>query len=95
MSKKVLLLHGWGGSDTPHWQSYIASEIAKEYGKISFLRFSNYDEPKLDVWLNELKKELNIPMKVLPNAGHINSDSSYGKWEWFLEKVKSGNLDIN
>ncbi|HID66653.1 MAG TPA: serine hydrolase family protein, partial [Aquificaceae bacterium] len=22
------MLHGWGGSDHPHWQSELASEIA-------------------------------------------------------------------
>ncbi|MFK5938164.1 MAG: alpha/beta hydrolase [Sulfurimonas sp.] len=58
MHKKVLLLHGWGGSDDPHWQSWLAGELAKDYGKVSFLRFSDVDAPKLDVWLSELKKEL-------------------------------------
>ena len=183
MSKKVLLLHGWGGSDTPHWQSYIAAEIAKEYGCVNFLHFSDVDEPKLDVWMDELlkvlesftpdivichslantlwfhlchtqkiqtietlylvappsmdckveelceffpittpqnlyaqesylicstddpymkeeearklQKELHIPMKLIPNAGHINSDSGYGKWEWFLKQVQSQTLDVS
>jgi len=58
VSKKVLLLHGWGGSDAPHWQAWLASEIAKEYGKVSFLKFSDYDFPSLDVWKKELKEEL-------------------------------------
>ena len=58
MAKKVLILHGWGGSDFPHWQSWLASELAKEYGKVSFLKFSNFDEPKLENWLKELKEEL-------------------------------------
>jgi len=54
MSKKVLLLHGWGGSDYPHWQSWLAGKIAKDYGCVNFLKFSNFDEPKLDVWMSEL-----------------------------------------
>ncbi|MBA1432764.1 MAG: alpha/beta hydrolase [Epsilonproteobacteria bacterium] len=54
MAKKVLLLHGWGGSDYPHWQSWLAGEIAKDYGCVNFLKFSDYDAPKLDVWLREL-----------------------------------------
>jgi len=58
VSKKVLLLHGWGGSDFPHWQSWLASEIAKEYGTVSFLKFSNFDFPDLEVWKKELKEEL-------------------------------------
>jgi len=58
MNKKILLLHGWEGSDFPHWQSWLAGELAKEYGKVSFLRFSDFDAPKLDVWMKELKDEL-------------------------------------
>lgn len=174
--QKILLLHGWGGSDFPHWQSWLAGELAKDYGCVSFLKFSEPDFPKLDVWKMELKehlkdfkpdivlchslantlwfhickdddmdairklylvapprinceieelksffpvkipkelkakkaliisstndpylseneakslqKKLNIEMKVLQNAGHINSDSGYGKWNWILQDIK-------
>lgn len=176
MSKKVLLLHGWGGSPYPHWQSWLAGELAKEYGCVNFLKFSDFDTPKLDVWLNELnsalkefhpdivichslantlwfhlcqnqeiknieklyliappsmeckveelreffpikppqtlnankaflitstddpymntqeakklQEALNIEMKVLENAGHINEQSGYGKWDWMLAELK-------
>lgn len=58
MRKKVLLLHGWGGSNFPHWQSWLAGEIAKEYGTVSFLEFSDYDFPNLELWKQELKTSL-------------------------------------
>ena len=58
MNKKVLLLHGWGGSDFPHWQSWLASELAKNYGTVSFLEFSDFDFPNLDTWKKELKYAL-------------------------------------
>ncbi len=177
MGKKVLLVHGWGGSDFPHWQSWLASELVKEYGCVNFLHFSNFDAPKLDVWkselqealedfkpdivichslgntlwfhlantttlrtleklyliappsmeckvqeiqeffpcqtpktlfakevllvgstndpymslseLYELQKNLNIELKVLEKAGHINSESGFGEWPWILQEVKS------
>ena len=176
MSQKILLLHGWGGSDFPHWQSYVACEMAKEYGCVHFLRFSDVDTPKLSIWMQELQealedfkpdivlchslantlwfhlcntqpikqiqklylvappsldcsipelseffpvqapknlyakesllitstndpymttteadnlqKQLNIPMKVIQNGGHINSESGYGKWEWMLKELQ-------
>lgn len=56
--RRVLILHGWGGSDFPHWQSWIASEIAKDYGCVSFLKFSDTQHPKKDVWLKELELEM-------------------------------------
>jgi len=58
MYKKILLLHGWGGSDYPHWQSWLAGELAKDYGTVSFLKFSNFDFPDIDVWKKELLNEL-------------------------------------
>ena len=56
--KRVLLLHGWGGSDFPHWQSLLASEIAKDYGTVSFLKFSNFDFPDKNIWKKEALEEL-------------------------------------
>lgn len=178
MSKKVLLLHGWGGSDFPHWQSWLASELVKDYGKVSFLRFSDFEFPDLALWKSELEaelssfqpdivichslantlwfhltqelqlqnveklflvappsfscdvqeiksffpmelpkksnaketlligstndpymttdelkllqKSLDVPLKILENAGHINTDSGYGEWDWILKEVKKG-----
>jgi len=58
MKKKVLLLHGWGGSNNPHWQSWLAGELAKEYGYVSFLEFSEFDFPSLAVWKKELQEHL-------------------------------------
>lgn len=58
MSKKVLLLHGWGGSDFPHWQSWLAGELAKDYGCVNFLKFSNFDTPKFSIWKEELLSTL-------------------------------------
>ena len=54
----VMLLHGWGGSDFPHWQSWLAGEIAKEYGCVDFFRFPNVDAPVLDVWKEAAIQEL-------------------------------------
>jgi hypothetical protein len=174
MQQKVLMLHGWGGSDTPHWQSWLAGEIAKDYGTVNFLKFSNFEFPDKERWKEELlcelesfkpdivichslantlwfhlcndekitevkklflvappsltceveeiksffpvdvpknlyakevllvsstndpymtldeakslQNSLNVKMEIIENAGHINSDSGYGKWPWMLQK---------
>lgn len=57
MNKKVLILHGWGGSDYPHWQAWCASELIKENYTVSFPKLPNRDEPKFDEWMETLKKE--------------------------------------
>jgi len=56
--KKILLVHGWGGSNFPHWQSWLAGELAKDYGQVSFIKLSNFDFPNLTLWKKELQEEL-------------------------------------
>jgi len=58
MSNKVLILHGWGGSDAPHWQAELASEIAKNYGTISFPLLDNCHFPSKNRWIKQVKKLL-------------------------------------
>ncbi|RUM67841.1 MAG: serine hydrolase family protein [Sulfurovum sp.] len=58
MSNRVLILHGWGGSDFPHWQSELASEIAKDYGTVSFPLLDNCHFPSKNRWIRQVKKIL-------------------------------------
>jgi predicted alpha/beta hydrolase family esterase len=58
MRQKILLLHGWGGSDYPHWQSWLAGELARDYGYVNFLKYSDPHHPKLSVWLRETQAAL-------------------------------------
>ncbi len=57
--KKVLILHGWGGSDYPHWQAWTASELIKKNYTVSFPQLPNKDMPTLDEWMGFLEKEFN------------------------------------
>jgi predicted alpha/beta hydrolase family esterase len=58
MANKTLILHGWGGSDYPHWQSHLASSIAKEYGTVAFPLLDNCHFPSKNRWLKQLKEIL-------------------------------------
>lgn len=172
---RTLILHGWGGSDAPHWQAELAAEIAKNYGTVSFPLLDNCHFPSKNRWIKQVKqlikafnpdtivchslantlwfwlceedgmstverlfmvsppslnteektiksffpapmpndlhaKEVrmivsdndpwitvdeakkmasryDIPLSIIKNAGHINADSGYGKWEWIEHLV--------
>ncbi len=58
MSKKVLILHGLGGSNFPHWQAWTASELIKKNYTVSFPLFPNKNNPTLELWLETLDKEI-------------------------------------
>ena len=176
---KVLILHGWGGSDAPHWQAELAAAIAKDYGTVSFPLLDNCHFPSKNRWVKQLKeiledfkpdtivchslattlwfwlcnesdiqevsqvkrlflvsppslttevdtiktffpctlpenlnakeiqmivsdndpyieieeaqnmaKHYSMPLTIIKNAGHINADSGYGKWELIEDLVK-------
>jgi predicted alpha/beta hydrolase family esterase len=53
--QKVLILHGWGGSDYPHWQSWLAGEIAKDYGQVCFPLLDNPHFPTKSRWIKQVK----------------------------------------
>jgi predicted alpha/beta hydrolase family esterase len=55
MSNKTLILHGWGGSDAPHWQAELASEIAKNYGTVAFPLLDNCHFPSKNRWIKQVK----------------------------------------
>ena len=55
---RVLILHGWGGSDAPHWQADLACEIAKNYGTVCFPLLDNCHFPSKNKWLKQVKELL-------------------------------------
>ncbi len=52
---KTLILHGWGGSDEPHWQAELAAKIAKNYGTVSFPLLDNCHFPSKNRWVKQVK----------------------------------------
>ncbi len=63
--KRVLILHGLGGSDYPHWQAHLAIDLIKQNTPVSFPALPNRDNPKLKEWKEFIKKRLNILNRLL------------------------------
>jgi len=57
-TKRVLILHGWGGSDYPHWQAWLASELIKQNDVVSFPALPNRDLPKFGEWVSYVEQEV-------------------------------------
>ncbi len=55
---RFLILHGWGGSDTPHWQAELAAHIARHYGTVSFPLLDNCHFPNKNRWLKQVREIL-------------------------------------
>ena len=79
---KVLILHGWGGSDAPHWQAELASEIAKNYGTVSFPLLDNCHFPSKNRWVKQVKK---IFEEFKPDTIVCHSLAN-NLWMWLCEE---------
>ncbi|MDY0195949.1 MAG: alpha/beta hydrolase [Sulfurovaceae bacterium] len=55
---KTLILHGWGGSDIPHWQAWLACKLASNYGTVSFPMLDNPHFPSKNRWVSQTKELL-------------------------------------
>lgn len=82
--KKVLILHGWGGSDYPHWQAWCAKELIKENYTVSFPQIKDKDFPNIDEWLQFLEKEF---YHFQPDIVVCHSLANI-LWFHFVEKYK-------
>jgi hypothetical protein len=71
---KVLVLHGWGGSDDPHWQAWLCGEIVKEYNLVSFPLLDNPHFPSKNRWMKQAKgilEELQPDIVICHSLGCI------------------------
>ncbi|SFV71309.1 hypothetical protein MNB_SV-13-62 [hydrothermal vent metagenome] len=85
-NKKTLILHGWGGSDTPHWQSHLASSLVQNYGIVYFPLLDNCHFPSKNRWLKQLKEILST---FKPDTIVCHSLAN-NLWLWLCE---SGELE--
>ena len=79
---KILILHGWGGSDMPHWQAQLASKIAKNYGTICFPLLDNCHFPSKNRWVSQVKQ---ILKDFKPNIVVCHSLANT-LWFWLCEE---------
>jgi predicted alpha/beta hydrolase family esterase len=79
---RVLILHGWGGSDAPHWQAELASEIAKDYGTVSFPLLDSCHFPSKNRWVQQVKK---ILLDFKPGTVVCHSLAN-NLWMWLCEE---------
>ncbi|WP_234697204.1 RBBP9/YdeN family alpha/beta hydrolase [Nitrosophilus alvini] len=78
----MLILHGWGGSDYPHWQSWLASELAKDYGTLSFPLLMHPHHPNRHRWMKKVK---NI-MKTFSPTTVICHSLACTLWFWLCNE---------
>lgn len=70
MTKRVFLIHGWGGSPEEGWRPWLRSEFEKKGFRVYVPVMPDTDYPKLDAWLRQLRKTVGIPDERCYFVGH-------------------------
>lgn len=77
-------------SDYEDVQSFFPVETPTDLHAVESLMVCSDNDPYMDLEESrELSHDLKCELKVLKDAGHINSDSGFGPWPWVLEWVRS------
>ncbi len=70
MNKRVFLIHGWGGYPEEGWRPWLKNELEKRSFKVYVPKMPDTNNPRLNAWLEELKKIVETPDKNCYFVGH-------------------------
>jgi predicted alpha/beta hydrolase family esterase len=68
--KKAILIHGWEGYPEEGWRPWLGSELEKQGFEVIVPAMPNSAKPKMNEWLNFLKKLVSNPDENCYFVGH-------------------------
>ncbi|MBS3152910.1 DUF1749 domain-containing protein [Candidatus Woesearchaeota archaeon] len=70
MTKRVFIIHGWGGHPEEKWLSWLKNELIENRFEISVPAMPDTDEPKINSWVGYLSKIVVKPDENTYFVGH-------------------------
>lgn len=68
--KKIIIVHGWGGSSKSDWLPWIKTELEKRNVQVTTLEMPDTENPKIKTWTSYLKKQIKGIDKNTYFVGH-------------------------
>ena len=68
--KRAFLIHGWGGTSEEGWLLWLKNELEKRDFEVYAPAMPDTKHPKMDVWLDTLKKHVGTPDESCYFIGH-------------------------
>ena len=68
--KRVFLIHGWGGYPEEGWKPWLKNELEKRDFIVYVPAMPDSEHPKMDAWLEELRKTVGTPDEDCYFVGH-------------------------
>ena len=83
-TKKLYLIHGWGGSSEGGWFDSLKKELSKKGFVVVAFDMPNTDEPKIEEWVGYLRKNIRDVDEETYFVGHSIGCQTIMR---FLEKL--------
>jgi hypothetical protein len=91
--KRVFIIHGWGGFPEEAWIPWLKKELQKKGFEVFNPAMPDTNNPKIDVWINALKKLVGIVDEETYFVGHsIGCQAILRYLETLDKKIKVGNV---
>jgi len=68
--KRAFIIHGWGGSPEEGWLLWLKNELEKREFEVYVPGMPDSKHPKMDAWLERLKKDVGTPDENCYFVGH-------------------------
>lgn len=69
-NKRVVIIHGWGGSPEEGWRPWLKAELEKRDFVVYVPEMPNTKHPKMGPWLETLRRTAETPDRDLILVGH-------------------------
>lgn len=93
MSKRIFIIHGWGGYPDEGWQSWLKEELSEKGFSVQNPKMPETDEPKIGPWVEKLANEVVEPDENTFFVGHsIGCQTILRYLEKLPESIKIGGV---
>ena len=91
MTKRVFIIHGWGGSPNEIMHKMLFEKLSRKGSEVKVLEMPNTDEPEIKSWISHLNEIAGKPDKNTYFIGHsIGCQTIMRYLEKLDEKIKIG-----
>ncbi len=70
MTKRVFVVHCWGGKPNTRWYPWLKGELKKRGFEINVLAMPNTEHPKMNAWVKHLSMAVGSPDENCYFVGH-------------------------
>lgn len=90
MSKRVFIVHGWGGYQTEGWFPWLKRELEKKGFQVFISQLPDADKPRIHKWVSAVANAVGVPDKGTYFIGHSMGCQAIARYVETLDREVGG-----